>query len=66
VSAALPSLPAALPRAWRGETYHDRPVVKASSFDWKVSTYIVLMGIAGSAQVIAAVAGSGQESRRCP
>lgn len=50
------ALPPPLPRAWRGETYHGRPVVKASSFNWKVSTYIVLLGIAGSAQVIAAVA----------
>lgn len=53
-------LPAELPQAWRGETYHGRPVVKASGFDWKVSTYIVLLGIAGSAQVIAAVAGRGR------
>lgn len=55
-------VPAALPQAWRGETYHDRPVVKASSFDWKVSTYIVLQGIAGSAQIIAALA-RGPRSR---
>lgn len=58
------AIPAALPQAWRGETYHGRPVVKASSFDWKVSTYIVLQGIAGSAQIIAAVAGAGSSRSR--
>ncbi|MDO9502868.1 NrfD/PsrC family molybdoenzyme membrane anchor subunit [Falsiroseomonas sp.] len=41
---------------WNGETYHGRPVTKASSFDWKVSTYIFILGIAGSAQIIAGVA----------
>ncbi|MCB4825011.1 NrfD/PsrC family molybdoenzyme membrane anchor subunit [Roseicella aerolata] len=49
-------LPNTVPQDWQGETYHGRPVVKASSFDWKVSAYIVMLGIAGSAQVIAAVA----------
>ncbi|WP_135466330.1 NrfD/PsrC family molybdoenzyme membrane anchor subunit [Crenalkalicoccus roseus] len=44
------------PEGWSGETYHGRPVTKASSFDWKVSAYIALLGMAGSAQVIAAVA----------
>lgn len=51
--AAVPARP--LP-PWRGETYHDRPVVKASSFDWKVSTYILMLGLAGGAQVLAAMA----------
>lgn len=52
----------ALPQEWRGETYHEQPVVKASSFDWKVSTYIVLQGIAGSAQIVAAMAGRARGS----
>ncbi|WP_439595330.1 NrfD/PsrC family molybdoenzyme membrane anchor subunit [Falsiroseomonas sp.] len=42
--------------AWNGETYHGRPVTKASSFDWKVSAYIFILGIAGSSQIIAGVA----------
>jgi formate-dependent nitrite reductase membrane component NrfD len=62
--AAAPRLPVAVQPEWRGETYHDRPAVKASSFDWKVSAYIVLLGIAGSAQVIAALARrAGPEGR---
>lgn len=51
-----PAFPPAVQQEWRGETYHGRPVTKASSFDWKVSSYIVAVGIAGAAQVIAAVA----------
>ena len=41
---------------WNGETYHGRPVTKASSFDWKVSAYTFILGIAGSAQIVAGVA----------
>ncbi|MGK7867166.1 NrfD/PsrC family molybdoenzyme membrane anchor subunit [Falsiroseomonas sp. E2-1-a20] len=41
---------------WNGETYHGRQVTKPSSFDWKVSAYIFILGVAGSAQIIAAVA----------
>ena len=51
-----PALPPAVQAEWRGETYYGRPVTKASSFDWKVSFYIVAVGIAGASQVIAAVA----------
>jgi formate-dependent nitrite reductase membrane component NrfD len=51
-----PALPASVQQEWRGETYHGRPVTKASGFDWKVSFYIVTLGIAGAAQVIAAAA----------
>jgi formate-dependent nitrite reductase membrane component NrfD len=51
-----PALPPAVQPRWQGETYHGRPVTKASSFDWKVSFYIVAVGIAGASQVIAAVA----------
>lgn len=50
------TLPAPLPPDWQGETYHGRPVTKASSFDWKVSFYMVTLGMAGAAQVIAALA----------
>jgi protein NrfD len=56
-----PALPPAVQQQWRGETYHGRPVTKASSFDWKVSFYIVAVGIAGASQVIAAVAGRQPE-----
>ncbi|QYU67947.1 polysulfide reductase NrfD [Leptolyngbya sp. 15MV] len=51
-----PTLPPAVQPEWRGETYHGRPLTKASSFDWKVSFYVAVVGIAGAAQVIAAVA----------
>lgn len=56
VTIQRPRLPAAVQQDWRGETYHGRPVTKAAGFDWKVSFYIVTLGIAGAAQVIAAVA----------
>jgi protein NrfD len=56
VTVQRPRLPDAVQQEWRGETYHGRPVTKAAGFDWKVSFYIVTLGIAGAAQVIAAVA----------
>jgi formate-dependent nitrite reductase membrane component NrfD len=56
-------LPPAVQQQWQGETYHGNPVVKASSFDWKVSAYVVILGIAGSAQVIAALARRAPEGR---
>jgi formate-dependent nitrite reductase membrane component NrfD len=56
VTTQRPALPPGIQPEWRGETYHGRPVTKASSFDWKVSFYIVTLGIAGAAQVIAAFA----------
>lgn len=58
-----PRLPDAVQQEWRGETYHDRPVVKASSFGWTVSAYIVALGVAGSAQIIAALARRRPEGR---
>ena len=58
MTARTPHLPAGVQRHWEGETYHGKPLTRASSFDWKVSTYIVILGIAGGAQVIAAVARS--------
>ena len=56
VTLQRPTLPPGVQQEWRGETYHGRPVTKASGFDWKVSFYIVTLGIAGAAQVIAALA----------
>jgi formate-dependent nitrite reductase membrane component NrfD len=37
-------------------TYYDQPALKASLWGWKVSTYIFLSGLAGSAQIIATAA----------
>lgn len=59
LSTRKPALPPGVQSEWRGETYHGRPVTKPSGFDWKVSFYIVTLGIAGAAQVIAAVARTG-------
>lgn len=41
---------------YAGTTYHDRPALKPSHFDWKVSAYIFIGGVAGSAQILAALA----------
>jgi formate-dependent nitrite reductase membrane component NrfD len=40
----------------RIDTYYDQPALKASFWGWKVSTYMVIGGIAGSAQIIATAA----------
>ena len=32
---------------WRGDTYYGLPSVKASPWDWKVSAYIFIAGLAG-------------------
>jgi formate-dependent nitrite reductase membrane component NrfD len=56
VATEKPALPPGVQQEWRGETYHGRPVTKPSGFDWKVSFYIVTLGLAGASQVIAAVA----------
>src|SRR5690242_13503657 len=37
-------------------TYYDLPSLKQSFYGWKVSTYIVIAGIAGSSQILAAMA----------
>ena len=37
-------------------TYYDLPALKQSFYGWKVSTYILIAGIAGSSQILAAVA----------
>lgn len=56
VTAQRPKLPPDVQQEWRGETYHGHPALKASSFDWRVSAYTALLGLAGGAQVIAALA----------
>ncbi|MBB4018271.1 formate-dependent nitrite reductase membrane component NrfD [Chelatococcus caeni] len=53
-AAGGPSLPARHGR-YRGETYYDRPALKAAHWDWTVSSYIFLTGLAGAAQAIAAI-----------
>jgi protein NrfD len=50
----IPQAPA--PRPYAGESYHGQPAVKASHWDWTVSTYIFLAGLGGAAQAIATVA----------
>ncbi|WP_207462377.1 NrfD/PsrC family molybdoenzyme membrane anchor subunit [Azospirillum sp. SYSU D00513] len=47
------SLPPSAAAPYMGETYYGRPAVKASPFDWKVSSYIFVGGLAGSAQILA-------------
>jgi protein NrfD len=49
-----PQAPA--PRPYGGESYHGQPAVKASHWDWTVSTYIFLAGLGGGAQTIATLA----------
>jgi formate-dependent nitrite reductase membrane component NrfD len=43
-------------RPWRGETYYGLPSLKRSPWDWKVSAYIYVAGLSGSAQIIATAA----------
>jgi protein NrfD len=50
----IPKAPA--PRPYAGESYHGQPSVKASHWDWTVSTYIFLAGLGGAAQAIATLA----------
>jgi formate-dependent nitrite reductase membrane component NrfD len=50
---------ASLGRPWRGETYYGLPSLKASPWDWKVSAYIFVAGLAGSAQLLATIADLG-------
>lgn len=44
---------------YAGTTYHGRPALKPSPFDWKVSAYVFIGGLAGSAQILAALADLG-------
>lgn len=41
---------------YRDTTYHGRPPLKPSSFDWKVSGYIFAGALGGSAQILATLA----------
>lgn len=43
-------------RRYDGESYYDRPAMKASHWGWLITTYYFVGGIAGAAQVIATVA----------
>lgn len=45
-----------LDRPWRGETYHEQPALKPSAWDWRVSAYIYVGGLGGSAQIVATAA----------
>ncbi|CUH11612.1 Formate-dependent nitrite reductase, membrane component [Jannaschia seosinensis] len=42
-----------LPDTWRGESYYGQPPLKNPQWDWKVSGYIAIAGLAGAAQALA-------------
>lgn len=42
--------------AYDGTTYYGRPAVKPTAYDWRIGAYIFVSGIAGAAQIIAAIA----------
>jgi protein NrfD len=44
------------PTPYTGQTYYGRPAIKASRYGWLVATYFFVGGMAGAAQIIAAVA----------
>lgn len=44
-------------RPYSGQDYYGQPPLKAPHWDWKVSGYIVLAGVAGAAQSVAWIAG---------
>lgn len=39
-----------------GTTYYGRPAVKPTVYDWRIAAYIFVGGVAGAAQIIAAIA----------
>ncbi len=45
-----------LPDRWRGESYYGLPPLKTPQWDWKVSGYIAIAGVAGAAQTLATIA----------
>ncbi|WP_366552707.1 NrfD/PsrC family molybdoenzyme membrane anchor subunit [Aquibaculum sediminis] len=53
-------------RRWRSEpaTYYDQPALKAAHWDWRVSSYIFVAGLAGGAQMLATMAGEAGSVRR--
>jgi len=53
---AVPAIPHPAVGEWNGETYYGQASVKPSPFDWKVATYVYVAGLAGSSQIIAALA----------
>ncbi len=44
------------PPVYQGESYYRQPAIKAAHWDWTVSGYIFLAGMAGAAQVLATIA----------
>jgi protein NrfD len=53
-------------RPYRGESYHGMPAVKASHWDWTVSSYIFLAGLGGGAQTLATLAHASDPERFAP
>ncbi|MFD1911041.1 NrfD/PsrC family molybdoenzyme membrane anchor subunit [Halodurantibacterium flavum] len=53
-------------RPYDGETYHGMPAVKASHWDWTVSSYIFLAGLGGGAQALATIAHASDPARFGP
>jgi formate-dependent nitrite reductase membrane component NrfD len=51
---------------YRGETYYGLPAVKASHYRWLIVTYFFVGGLAGSSQVLAAVADLAGRGRHRP
>ncbi|GAC1546588.1 MAG: hypothetical protein NVS2B7_21870 [Herpetosiphon sp.] len=51
-----PSAPRYDDRPGGGETYYDRPAVKASHWGWLIVVYFWIGGIAGAAQILATIA----------
>ena len=49
---------------YRGATYYAQPVIKASPWTWLVPAYVFLAGLAGAAQILAALAHFGGGWRR--
>ena len=49
--------------AYRGATYYDLQAVKPAPFKWHVDVYLFVSGLAGGAQVIAALADARAPSR---
>lgn len=55
--ASGPAPGAGVPRGTGGvPTYYDEPAIKASHYGWMVAGYVFLAGLAGAAQVLAALA----------
>ena len=46
-----------LPARYEGESYYGQPPLKTPQWDWKVSGYIAIVGVAGAAQTLAFLGG---------